>query len=38
MLAGSLKSKLQGRLNELLPETLKAQVHRQMSEPGSAKT
>lgn len=37
-LGGSLKSRLQGRMNELLPETLKAQAHRQMAKPGSAET
>ena len=35
--AGSLKTKLQGSANEVLPETVKAALHRGQSEPGSAR-
>ncbi len=37
VVAGSVKTKLMGMANEVLPEGLKAGVHRGMSEPGSAK-
>jgi short-subunit dehydrogenase len=37
VVAGSLKTKLQGIANEILPETVKAALHRGQSEPGSAK-
>lgn len=37
VVAGSLKTKLQGLANEVLPETAKAAVFGGMSEPGSAK-
>lgn len=37
VVAGSLKTKLQGFANEILPETVKAALHRGQSEPGSAK-
>jgi uncharacterized protein len=33
----SLKTKAQGRLSRVLPDSVKAQMHRQMAEPGSAK-
>lgn len=36
VVAGSLKTKLQGLANEVLPETVKAALHRGQSEPGSA--
>jgi uncharacterized protein len=36
VIAGPLKTKLQGLANEVLPEKLKALAHRGMSEPGSA--
>ncbi len=35
VIAGSLKTKLQGIASQVLPETLKAQQHRQLAEPGS---
>jgi short-subunit dehydrogenase len=37
VVAGSARSKMQGRLNELLPEPLKARMHRRLAEPGSAR-
>jgi len=36
VIASSLKTKLQGAANELLPETAKAEAHRRLAEPGSA--
>jgi len=36
VVAGSLKSKLSGAANEVLPETAKAEAHRSLAEPGSA--
>jgi short-subunit dehydrogenase len=33
---GSFSMRMQGRLNEVLPETAKAAAHRRLSEPGSA--
>ena len=36
IVTGSLSTKLQGAVNEILPETAKAQLHRRLSEPGSA--
>ncbi len=36
VVAGSLKSKLSGAANEVLPETAKAAAHRRLAEPGSA--
>jgi short-subunit dehydrogenase len=36
VIAGPVKTKLQGLANEILPEKLKAVAHRAMSEPGSA--
>jgi uncharacterized protein len=35
VVTGSLSTRLQGRMNELLPEKLKAAAHRRLSEPGS---
>ena len=37
VIAGSLKTKVQGVVSELIPPTASAQVHRGMSEPGSGK-
>jgi uncharacterized protein len=36
VLAGSLKVKAQGMASEILPETVKAGMHRRLAEPGSA--
>jgi uncharacterized protein len=36
VVAGSLKTKLQGKGGRLLPDSVKAGMHRQMAEPGSA--
>jgi len=36
VVTGSFFTRMQGRLNELLPETVKAAAHRRLSEPGSA--
>ena len=37
VIAGSFKNKLQGGLGaRILPETVKAEIHRKMAEPGSA--
>jgi uncharacterized protein len=33
---GSLSMRIQGRMNEVMPETAKAAAHRRLSEPGSA--
>jgi short-subunit dehydrogenase len=38
VIAGPLKTKLQGLANELMPESAKAAAHRRLSEPGSAAT
>jgi short-subunit dehydrogenase len=38
VVAASLSTKLQGRGSRLLPDSVKAQLHRQMAEPGSAKS
>ncbi len=35
IIAGSLKTKLQGMVSKVLPETVNAELHRQISEPGS---
>jgi hypothetical protein len=35
LIAGSLKTKLQGTVTKVLPETVKAEQHRHLSEPGS---
>jgi len=32
---GSFSTRLQGRMNEVLPEKAKAAAHRRLSEPGS---
>jgi short-subunit dehydrogenase len=37
VLAGGLKSKGQGKIGRLVPDSLKAEMHRSMAEPGSAK-
>ncbi len=37
VLAGSLKSKAQGKASRLMPDSAKAEMHREMAEPGSAK-
>lgn len=34
-IAGSLKTKLQGMVSKVLPDTVNAETHRQLSEPGS---
>jgi uncharacterized protein len=36
ILAGSLMTKIQGNVAKVLPETVKAEAHRQLTEPGSA--
>lgn len=36
VIAGSLKTKVQGLVSELIPPTVSAEVHRTLSEPGSA--
>lgn len=36
IIAGSFKNKLQGGVGSMLPETVKAELHRKQSEPGSA--
>jgi uncharacterized protein len=36
VVAGSLKTKLQGAASKVLPDSAKAQMHRKMAEPGSA--
>ncbi len=36
--AGPLKTKIQGRISQLLPETVAATAHRGLAEPGTAKT
>lgn len=36
IIAGSLKTKLQGNISKVLPDTANAEMHRQLSEPGSA--
>ena len=37
VVASSAKSKLQGVVDEILPEPVKAEMHRKLAEPGSAK-
>jgi len=37
VIAASLKSKLQGLANEILPETTKARAQSRLHEPGSGK-
>jgi short-subunit dehydrogenase len=37
IIAGSLKTKIMGAASKILPDPLKAEVHRQLTEPGSAK-
>lgn len=36
VIAGSLMTKLQGKVSQVLPDTLNAELHRQLTEPGSA--
>jgi uncharacterized protein len=36
IIAGSLKTKLQAMVSKVLPETVNAELHRSLSEPGSA--
>jgi hypothetical protein len=36
IIAGSLKTKIQGNVSKVLPDTVTAELHRQLSEPGSA--
>jgi short-subunit dehydrogenase len=38
VVAASPTTKLQGRASRLLPDSAKAQLHRKMAEPGSAKS
>ena len=38
VVAASLSTKLQGRGSRLLPDSVTAELHRQMAEPGSAKS
>jgi short-subunit dehydrogenase len=38
VVAASLSTKLQGRASRLLPDSAKAEMHRSMAEPGSAKS
>ena len=35
IIAGSLKTKLQGTVSKVLPDTVNAEMHRKLSEPGS---
>ncbi|BAY24094.1 short-chain dehydrogenase/reductase SDR [Calothrix sp. NIES-2100] len=35
-IAGSLKTKIQGTVSKILPDTVNAEQHRQLTEPGSA--
>jgi short-subunit dehydrogenase len=37
VVSASLKTKLQGRASRILPDSAKAEMHRKMAEPGSAK-
>jgi len=36
VVAGSMSTKLQGRASRVLPDSVKAQMHRRMAEPGTA--
>lgn len=36
IIAGSLKTKMQGQVSKILPETVNAELHRKLTEPGSA--
>jgi short-subunit dehydrogenase len=38
VVAASANTKLQGRASRLLPDSAKAEMHRKMAEPGSAKS
>jgi uncharacterized protein len=35
IIAGSLKTKLMGNVSKVLPDTVNAEQHRKLSEPGS---
>ncbi|WP_448273239.1 hypothetical protein [Nostoc sp. DSM 114160] len=35
IIAGSLKTKLQANVSKVLPDTVNAELHRKLSEPGS---
>ena len=37
IIVGSLKTKIQGNVSKVLPDTVNAELHRQLTEPGSAK-
>lgn len=37
VIAGSIKTKLQGNVSKVLPDTVNAEQHRQLTEPGSAR-
>ena len=37
IIAGSIKTKLQGNISKVLPDTVNAEQHRQLTEPGSAR-
>ncbi|MEG3839364.1 SDR family NAD(P)-dependent oxidoreductase [Microcoleus sp. herbarium14] len=37
IIAGSLATKIQGTASQILPDTVSAEMHRQLTEPGSAK-
>lgn len=37
IIAGSIKTKLQGNVSKVLPDTVNAEQHRQLTEPGSAR-
>jgi short-subunit dehydrogenase len=37
VIAGSLSTKVQGHASRFIPDKVKAKMHRQMAEPGSAK-
>lgn len=37
VIAGSVKTKVQGQMSKILPDTVNAEQHRRMAEPGSAR-
>jgi hypothetical protein len=37
VVAGSVKTKVQGAASKVMPDGMKATMHRKMAEPGSAK-
>jgi hypothetical protein len=37
IIAGSLMTKIQGNVSKVLPDTVTAEAHRQLSEPGANK-